>query len=263
MKLFLVAVLGFLFLVGNAQKITYSEPEREDGRRTDFEIIGKIGNNFLVFKNNRSDNAICVYDNSMKLVERVNLDFMPDKWINADFIAYPDFSYMIYQYQRKSVVHCTMVKIDDKGKLMGEPVDLDTTQIGWATNNKIYNTVVSEDKQRIMIFKINSRNSRSFVFTTLLFNSEMKLIVDKQRLSLPMEERNDYFTDFLLDNEGNLIFGKLMKSGGSDYISKVQLIAKPAIADTFITRELGAEILKGCILWVGIKIASRCSMRHS
>ncbi len=29
-----------------------------------------------------------------------------------------------------------------------------------------------------------------------------------------MEERNDYFTDFLLDNEGGLVFGKYVRKGG-------------------------------------------------
>jgi hypothetical protein len=32
-------------------QILYSEPEREDGRRTNFEIIGKLNDNYLVFKN--------------------------------------------------------------------------------------------------------------------------------------------------------------------------------------------------------------------
>ena len=42
-------IAGFLFFINlafvgalNAQKITYSEPEREDNRRTNFEIIGRI-----------------------------------------------------------------------------------------------------------------------------------------------------------------------------------------------------------------------------
>ena len=241
MKILLVLVFGFVSLTVVAQKITYSEPEREDSRRTEFEIIGKVSGNYLVFKNNRSDNAISVYDNSMKLVERVVLDFLPDRWINTDFVSYPDFSYLIYQYQKKNIVHCSMAKLDGMGKLIGQPVDLDTTQIGFASNNKIYTTLVSDDKQKIMVFKINSRNPKNFLFTTLLFNSDMKLIVDKQRLALSMEERNDYFTDFLLDNDGDLVFGKLVRTGGSDYISKVSLVTKPVSADSFVTKEVGTS----------------------
>ncbi len=37
----------------------------------------------------------------MKLVERVKLDYMDDRWINVDFVPYPDHVWMIYQFQRK------------------------------------------------------------------------------------------------------------------------------------------------------------------
>lgn len=240
MRLVCLFVLLAALLPGSllAQKINYSEPEREDSRRTNFEIIGKIDGNYLVFKNNRSDNAISIYNSEMKLVNRVNLDFMPDRWISADFVAYPNFAYIIYQYQRRNVVHCSMVKIDGRGKNMGEPVDLDTTQIGFAANNKIYTTLVSDDKQKIMVFKINSKNPKNFLFTTLLFDNNMKLIVDKQRLWLPMEERNDYFTDFILDNDGDLAFGKLVRTNSNNYITQVSLVTKPSTADTFTVRQL-------------------------
>ncbi len=241
MKLFLALVFGFSSMLAYSQKIVYTEAEREDNRRTNFEIIGKIGGNYLVFKSNRSDNAVSVYDKEMKLVERVKLDFMPDRWINTDFVTYADFTYLIYQYQRKNVVHCSMVKLNGKGQKISEPVDLDTTQIGFAANNKIYTTLVSDDKQKIMIFKINSRNQKNFQFTTLLFNSDMKLITDKTRLGLDMQERNDYFTDFLLDNDGDLVFGKLVRNNGSDYITKVTLVTKDANADTFTLKELGTK----------------------
>src|SRR4051794_5959486 len=96
-----------------APKIVYSEPEKEDSRRTNFEIIGKMNGNFLVYKANRNDDAICIYDNDMKLKERVKLDFTPDQQlINVDFITYPDFFYMIYEFQKKGVVHCMATKMD-------------------------------------------------------------------------------------------------------------------------------------------------------
>ena len=96
----------FFSLSSQAQKITYSEPERDDTRRTEFEIIGRVGGNILVFKNNRSNNFISVYDNEMKLVERVPLDYIDDRWINVDFIPYSDHAWMIYQYQKKGIVYC-------------------------------------------------------------------------------------------------------------------------------------------------------------
>lgn len=239
----LLAVLlltGLLPLTSLAQKIAYSEPEREDNRRTNFEIIGKVGNNILVFKNNRTDNDISVYDNDMKLINRVKLDYMDDRWINVDFIPYANHTWMIYQFQRKSVVYCMGVKLNEEAKRMTDPIELDTTRIGWSANNKIYTTVFSDDKQQIMVFKINSRNQKNFLFTTLLFDAEMKL-KEKQQLSLPMEERNDYLTDFLLDNEGELVFGKFRRRNSNDYITDLQMIRKKLNQSTFTTNVLNAD----------------------
>src|SRR5438270_4507519 len=83
--LFIILFLAAFPFLSAAQKITYSEPEREDSRRTDFEIIGKVGDNMLIFKNNRNDNAISVYNSEMKLLDRVKLDYVDDRWINVDF----------------------------------------------------------------------------------------------------------------------------------------------------------------------------------
>ena len=42
-QLLLIVLLQAAFSINStAQRITYSEPEREDSRRTDFEIIGKV-----------------------------------------------------------------------------------------------------------------------------------------------------------------------------------------------------------------------------
>src|SRR5258708_1416704 len=82
-------------LKAQVQQILYTEPEKEDSRRTNFEIIGKINGNMLIFKNNSSNSAISAYDNDMKLIQRVPLSFMPDKYVNVDFVAYPDHCYII------------------------------------------------------------------------------------------------------------------------------------------------------------------------
>ncbi|HXB94055.1 MAG TPA: hypothetical protein VNU70_02815 [Puia sp.] len=221
------------------QQITYSEPEREDGRRTNFEIIGKIDGNYLVFKNNNANNAVSIYDSDMKLKQRVPLSFMPERYINVDFVAYPEYCYIIYEYQRRNVVHCTAVKLNGQGQKIGEPIELDTTQVGLASNNKIYTTVVSEDKQRIMVFKINSRNPHSFLFTTFLYDPQLT-VLDRHRLYLPMEERNDLFTDFLLDNEGEMIFGRYQRSGSNDYITRVAIVTKGPTADSFSIKDIGS-----------------------
>jgi hypothetical protein len=234
-------LLSLLFLTcfslaGVSQRIYYSEPERQDSRRTNFDIIGKVGNNILVFKNNRTENDICVYDAEMKLIDRINLN-KSNRWVNVDFIPYPDHAWMIYQYQEKNILYCMGVKLNSQGKMMTDPIELDTTKIGWSANNKIYSTIFSDDKKKVMVFKINSKNQKNFVFTTLLFDEELKL-QSKHQLSMPMEEKNDYFTDFLLDNDGDMVFGKFIRKGNSDFITDLKLIVKSATSDQFTMADL-------------------------
>ena len=137
-NIFLFLVLGIFSISVYSQQITYSQPEANDTRSLDFEIIGKISDNFLVYKNIRNSYAISVYDNSMKLLDKVDLRFMPDKTLNVDFVAYPDFAWLIYQFQKRSILHCMAVKINGKGKLLTDPLELDTTHISFFADNKIY-----------------------------------------------------------------------------------------------------------------------------
>ncbi|MFM8711020.1 MAG: hypothetical protein ACKOC7_07060, partial [Sphingomonadales bacterium] len=55
MRLFLIVLSMLLLVQGpqilNAQRIVYSDPETADTRRLNYEIIGKVGGKFLIFKN--------------------------------------------------------------------------------------------------------------------------------------------------------------------------------------------------------------------
>ncbi len=241
----MVLIFTVAAVKAQAPRIVYSEPEKEDNRRTSFEIIGKMNGNFLVFKSNRADNAICIYDDDMKLLNRVKLDFVPDQQlINVDFVAYPDFFYMIYEYQRKGIVHCMAAKLDPAVKKITEPIELDTTQVGFAANNKIYTTIASDDKQRIMVFKINNRNRDNYVFTTLLFNKDL-ILQHKNRMGISMEERNDFLTDFLLTNDGELAFCKFQRINYNEYINQLAMVIKYPDSARFSATpiDLGGKIL--------------------
>jgi hypothetical protein len=223
-----------------AQRITYSVPEKDDYRTLNFEIIGKVGGNFLVYKNIRNNNAVSVYDNNMQVKQRVDLDFVPDRTINADFVAYPDHFFIIYQYQRRSILYCMAAKIDGEGNKIGDPIQLDTTYINVFADNKIYSTAYSEDKQHIMIYKIQKKNEK-FNFTTLLFNPQLEL-QKKSRWVVPYNEHRDVYGDFFVDNDGNFIFAKSEKGGSRELISKVSLVIKAPLSDTFSINELKSGV---------------------
>ncbi|GAC1480594.1 MAG: hypothetical protein NVS1B13_01590 [Flavisolibacter sp.] len=169
-------------------------------------------------------------------INKETLDYLPnERIINLNFFSYPDFSYLIYEFQRKNIVYCNAVKIDEQGKRISEVMQLDTTHIGFAGNNKIYSTISNEDKSKLMVFKINSRNKSKFILTTLLFDNNLGLL-KRSRFTLNMEEHTDFLDQFSLDNAGDMVFAKYDRSF-NETINKVTLILKPALLDSvaFVT----------------------------
>ena len=237
MKFFLTVFVFLLLPFYNyAQELVFSETERSDDRDINFDIIGKMSGNFLVYKNIRWKHAISVYDNDMKLKERVNLDFIPDKTFNVDFVAYPDFFYMIYQFEKHNVVHCMGVKMGADAKKIGEPVELDTTKIDLTMSNKIYSTINSEDKKQIVIFKLYTKREKSNIIT-LLFNDQLQL-QKKSREVIDFDDRRDSYGDFFVDNEGTFIYTKGTKPANRDYINDLKLVTKGAMEDTFSYKKI-------------------------
>jgi hypothetical protein len=237
--------LGLLILCTGlslpAQKIIYSEPDKDDTRRMDFEIAGKIGGNFLIYKNTRGKNWISVLDNEMKEISRVDQDYVPDndRMINVEFFPYSDFCYMVYQYQKKNVVYCMASKIGPDGNKIGAVTELDTTHIGFAANNKIYTVLSSEDKSKLIVFKINSKNKKAYLLTTMLMNDKLDLL-KKSLILIPMEERNDYINDFYLDNDGDMVFSRFSRHN-NDNISKAAFVVKQAQSDVLLMKELNID----------------------
>lgn len=224
--LFFVAPLSIY-----GQTVSISDYEREDTRDMNFEIIGKMNSNILVYKNIRAKHKINIFDRDMNTLETVRLDFIPDRSFNIDFITYPGYFYMVYQYQKGSILHCMAVKMDANAKKMSEPVELDTTRISIMADNKIYTTIYSEDRKKIMIFKIQTRYQK-FSLQTLLFDNDMTLI-NKNRYLIEYNDRRESYDNFLLGNNGDLVFTYAKQSGNRDNNNILGLVIKPAQQDSF------------------------------
>ncbi len=222
----IVFLLAFSSAHVYSQQVVYSEPDRNDVRQTNFEILGKLGGNVLVYKNNRDNHYMSVYDYDMKQIDRIRYSDLPDRIINSEFLSYGDFAYMFYQYQKKNIVYCMAVKIKPDGKWDGDPVTLDTTSINFWASNKIYSVINSEDKQYINVIKINTKNDDSHLLTSALFNKDLALL-EKNYMNISMPARHDYLTEFQQDNKGNLVFARTVQGGSDDNIQKLFLYLKP------------------------------------
>lgn len=235
------SVLAFL-LCSNltmAQRVTYSEPQREDDyRNTEVEIIGKVGDNILVYKNNRNKMALSIFNDDMKLQKNIPLNFLPDNILNVDFVTYPDYFQMYFQYQYRAYVYCYGLMITANGDAKGNPVLIDSSQVGSGkVKSKIYSVIHSDDHQHILIYKINQDKDYNNIFYTFLMNPELNL-VNNSRLTLPMHSRRTFLSNFMISNDGHFIFEKVSRAGSNGNLQDAALVVKPERTDSFTVHPL-------------------------
>ncbi len=239
-KIFILLIAAsFSFISAlNAQRVVYSDPDRDDARTMGFEIIGKMNGNILIYKSYRDQHFISVLDQDMKQVEKNRLDFIPEKTNDVELIQYSDYVAVIYQYQRKGIYYVMYARIDSRGKKMSEPILLDTTaDVSFANTAKIYTVLNSENKQKVMLFKMSTRNERANILTTLLYDKDM-ILQKRSRIVVKMPDRNDFLTEFALDNDGDLVCIRGSGTAQNDNINKIAFMSKAAEADTISMREI-------------------------
>ncbi|UAY52464.1 hypothetical protein [Ferruginibacter albus] len=230
--LFIALTIVFLGNSAPAQTITYSEPM--SGRVAGFDVIAKMNNNFLILTNNKSTYSINVFDNDMKLQDATELNFMQGKVLKTSYVVYPDFFYLFYEFQQKGISHCMAAKLNSKGKLLADPVELDTSKI--EGDNSIYNVVKSDDKKQIIIIKVLQKKGNLY-YASKLFNDSLALL-HAGRESMPFDDNRNVLSDYLIDNDGILVFTKAYRKGNRQNISQLSLVTKMPYADSFVEKSL-------------------------
>jgi len=258
-KLAVGFILFFYIPISFAQQIIYSNTESADRSGTSFfNIIGKVNQNILIFKNHSRDAAVSVYDDStMQLKERVELSFLPkNKMVGIYFLPYSDFSWMIYMYDEKNEVYCMAVKMDENAKMIGTPQLLDRTKIKVEDNPGIYSVIRSEDKSKILILKVQKKDYDPHVYLmTLLYNDNLSLL-HQTKSDDYYNFREEQYSNFSLANNGDFAFTKEKRpdfqtyDGG--YMSRCSLYINHPASDTFSIHplNLSGKLLQDVVLKV-------------
>ncbi|MBZ4188264.1 hypothetical protein [Niabella beijingensis] len=229
----LLLTIFSLINVATAQSIVYADVNKADVQRMNFEIIGKLANNYLIYKEVKGNHQINVFNESMQLLESVPITFLPKKGALLDLTFYPfhNYAYLLYQFQKDNVVYCNAARIEANGKVLEEPVTLDTTIIAYKADRKISNSVKSSDGNKILLFKINKKNPAQHVFKTRLYDGELNLL-QESRYTVPMENKGDFLNGYSLTNNGDFAFVKYTRLNSGN-IQEASLIVKPAKEDAY------------------------------
>lgn len=225
-----------------AQDIIYADVIKNDVQRMNFEILGKVANNYLVYKELKGQNRISVYDEGMRLIQEVPIKNLPprNQVLDMAFFTGSRNAHMTYQYQSGNIVYLMAATIEANGQILNEPIALDTTMIDYKTESKIYNSVKSDDGSKIILFKINRKNRQLYQFYAKLYNSEMNLL-NEDEFTIPMDDESYKLADYSLTNSGKLVFVKYsrLKSGN---IAAAEIIERDAQSSTYNVHGLGSAI---------------------
>lgn len=234
MKNIAIFLFSLSSLSSGAQQISYSKPVNDYVRQ--YDIIGKLNNHIFIYENIRSKHLISIYDNQMNLKENVRLKFLPSNVISVEFVSCADRVDIICQFQKRNVFYCMAMAIDENGKIIQEPIQLDTTHIKFLADLKLYHISSSEDRSKIVVYKIYKGDFYTgnglFHFTTLLLDDHLQLI-HKSQIQSFFENGKDLFSDFVVDNDGNFAFTKGTRLGSTDLFYQLVLVTKQPAKDNF------------------------------
>lgn len=246
-NLFLTLSIAFLIIHSTyAQQVYYSDVQRIDARQMHFDIIGKINNRILIYTEYKNNRLLSVYDADMKLIASNELNSLANNILNVDFINYNKQGWIIYQFQQKDIVYCKAVPFDGNSMQTIETINIDSTKVNNIAKTKIYSLAISDDKQKIILFKINTQKEKNNIikngFTTFLFDAKMQLL-RKTNFIVLIPERNNYLTDFYVDNQGNFLFTRVIKQKQEDRISNAFINIKPFDKDSCYIKDIDLKNL--------------------
>ncbi len=222
-KIFFCFVFFFGCTSGDlkAQTIRYS-PNRNEDFTGAIEILGKVGGNYLVYKNFGWKNVIQVFDSRMNEISNNRIKFMPDNTFNVDFVVYPDHFLMVYQYKKNGQVYCDAIKMNSEGKPMGRPGRLDSTRILNTSLVVSYRTIHSEDKQKLLVYKKHEQ-LQSFTLLTKLYNRHLDLL-DVTSYDWPLSGKREIFSALQLANNGTIFYTRESGGRNDEITNKLELI---------------------------------------
>ena len=187
-----------------AQSYVMSGIEKTDKDQMQYEVLGKVGGRYWIFKNNEGIATIAQYNDQMQLVQQNDLVFLPKKLNALEFVTKSNRVYAFYQFQEATTVYAMVAEIDEKGQLVGTPTIIDTAEkIRPGSGAKVFNLIESEDRSKLLYFSVNTTNPASIKIKTMALSTPFGKLNDAG-ISINAQNKKSSLSDFALDNKGNL-----------------------------------------------------------
>ncbi len=239
MNLKIALLVLLLFCVGTtvtAQDVVYSEYDKFDFRNDEYAVVGMCGSRLYTYRKTEDGPMLEAYNDSMDKVAKVLLDFFPEKIYEARFISYPDKIIALYQGLESGKVVQYAALLDEKGRLVGKPVELGSVKTGFlgATRSYFF-TALSENKKNILIYSVNDK-SESIEFEGKWLDDKAT-VIKRSKAVFKTENRAEH-GEVSISNDGTVYMVAYSTTGAHSYADQYWILTLAPGATKFEPKEL-------------------------
>lgn len=238
-KLFLTVFITFTLSLSTsfAQSYVLSGVEKTDKEDMQYEIIGKVANQYWIYKKNAGVSTVALYNAQMQLVKQNDLAFIPASIRDIQFIKSSDKVVLFYQFQANTTVYAAAATLSGDGQLVGQPKIIDTAEnIRPGSHPKVFNLLESDDHSQLKLFSVNTTKANSLKVKVVSLNQDFE-IVNEATVNVNAQNKKSILSDFALDNKGNLFCLRNMTQEG----------AAPAVSLLYLATD-GSQVVESPIL---------------
>ncbi|MEY3059612.1 MAG: hypothetical protein RL000_964 [Bacteroidota bacterium] len=224
-------VLHILFFclihyIVSSQELFYSPAESGVENLLKYEAIGRVGKNILIYREQKDQHVVSVFDNNMSLVRKVELSNLPKDVLGVDFINTGGNLVLVYQYIFKNKLFVAATNLNEEVKMIIEPKILDSTQIGDIVEFPLFQLITNPGKNLLMLTYLRQSGEGLTRMSTAMYQQNLQLI-EKSDLLVSTPDGSDKLNQFQLDNEGNLVFLRNVLGEESGILVRSDILVKP------------------------------------
>jgi hypothetical protein len=234
----LILSFGLIPFVVSAQEVIYSQFDKFD-RDDEYSVVGMAGDKLYTYRNTSNGAMLDAFDDSMNKVATVLLDFFPAKIYHTQFISYPDKIIVLYQALESNKVVQYAAQLDEKGRLVGRPVELGNVKTGIFGATKTYfSAAVSDNKKVILIYNAHDKG-KEIEFEGKWLDD--KLAIQKRSRATFKAENICEHGEVNISNDGTVYMAAYTTVGSQNYADQYWILTLPQGTVKFEPKELELE----------------------
>ncbi len=180
MKQFRLSIIAvffiFLFEHVQAQTVHISKEQKLNLQSSSIEVIGHVGDRTYTYRASREGYYLDAFNDSMKLVATIALDFLPDKVADIGFVNTTDEIKVVYQAVYGNRLFVFTALLDEAARLKMGPIAIDSVRTNWfATSQKTFQLKGSDDGRQFMIYGLGAAKGEELCLKTMLLTDQLEV----------------------------------------------------------------------------------------